>query len=174
MSAIEIMIKTILSSAVTLVVLLSAPAVAGESFPDRVNLSKLEQPVAGGRDRSIVAMAGEDRQLELQKSDFLKFAVGRIHEMNQNHILSRERMRIDRRPDGLYRALFHEIDDASLSCQVSRSQTGNIPYVAVLSYREMIYTTSCATPEACRQGQFQPVEVIPNRHIFVYNNGAWQ
>jgi hypothetical protein len=83
-------------------------------------------------------------------------------------------MRIDKGQDGLYRAFFHEIDDKSMTCQISRSQSRSAPYVAVLSYREQVFSASCTTPEACRLGQFKPVEEIPNRHIFVYSNGSWQ
>jgi hypothetical protein len=105
----------------------------------------------------------------------MKFAAAKIREMNRNHILSRERMQIKKSPDGSCRAFFHEIDDTSLDCEVSRSKSSSsVPYVAVLSYKEQVYAASCATPDACRQSQFQPVEEIPNRHIFVYNNGSWQ
>lgn len=164
------MIKALSTVVLTLLPLLSVPAFAGDPSADRVNLSKLEQTNIGNNDKVVT----EDRQLEMKKADFLKFAAAKILEMNRNHILSRERMQINKNANGLYRAMFHEIDDTSLSCQLSRSRTGTSPYVAVLTYRELVYSTSCATPEACRQSQFQPVEVIPNRHIFTYSNGTWQ
>jgi len=121
-----------------------------------------------------VVMTAEDRQLEQRKSDFLKFAAKKLKDMNRNHILSRERMRIEKRPDGSYKASFHHLDDSSMSCQVSRSSSKGAQYVAVLSYKEQVYTASCRTPADCRQGEFSPAEVIPNRHIFVYNKGVWQ
>ena len=155
-------------------VLLAMPALAGEPLPGRVNLSKLDQAGAATSLGTGSVLIGEDRQLAMQKDDFLKFAATKIREMNSNHILSRSRMRIDKGSDGLYRAFFHEIDDESITCQISRSQSRSAPYVAVLSYQEQVFAASCAAPEACRQGQFKPVEAIPNRHIFVYSNGSWQ
>jgi hypothetical protein len=83
-------------------------------------------------------------------------------------------MRIDKNPDGSYRAVYHEIDDGSMSCEVSRSQSKSIPYVAVLAYKEQVYSASCPNPDACRSGNFTAAGVIPNRHIFSYRNGSWQ
>ena len=164
-------------STVAALLLLSLPVGAVESLPGKISVSKLDQTwsATGSGDRGGPAPVGEDRQLAVQRANFQTFARVKIQEMNSNHILSRARMRIDKGRDGLYRAFFHEIDDTSLTYQVSRSQSNAaIPFVAVLSYQERIYATSCATPEDCRRGQFVPVEVIPNRHIFVYNNGSWQ
>jgi hypothetical protein len=123
---------------------------------------------------STKPLTAEERQLESRKADFLKFAEVKLQEMNRNHILSRERMRIEKRSDGGYRASYHQLDDTSMSCQVSRSPTKAAQYVAVLSYKERVYSAACGTPAECRQGNFTPVEVIPNRHIFVYTNGVWQ
>ena len=142
---------------------------ANASAPELIKVSSLEPGV--GRS---AAVAAEDRQLELRRTDFLKFAEKKLKDMNRNHILSRERMRIEKRPDGSYQASFHQLDDRTLSYEVSRSPSKGAQYVAVLSYQERIYRASCASPAACRQGDFAPVEVIPNRHIFVYTNGVWQ
>ena len=161
------------SLALLVILLLAVPVLAAEPPAEKVNLSKLD-PAAAANGYGSVVPAGEDRQLAAQKADFMKFATAKIREMNHNHILSRERMQISRGRDGLYRALFHEIDDASLSFQVNRPPSGPVPFVAVLSYREQVFTASGTTPDECRRGPFTPVEVIPNRHIFVYSKGAWQ
>src|SRR5512137_363250 len=144
--------KTMLHIVLTLAALLmlAAPAVAVETLPGKINVSRLDPAAAptGYDDRTSAVLTGEDRQLAMQKASFMKFAASKIQEMNRNHILSRSRMQIDKCPDGLYRAFFHEIDDNSLSCEVSRSQSSaSIPYVAVLSYKEQVYAASCATPE---------------------------
>lgn len=144
--------------------------VASEPAADKLHVTKLEVPGA----QLVPPPAAVDRQLEAQRSGFIAFARGRVDEINKNHIHSKARMQIKRGKDGLYRALFHEVDDQSLSVQLSRSSARGTPYVAVLSYRELVYTATGATPEACRQGPFQPTEVIPNRHIFVYKSGSWQ
>jgi len=171
----KIMIRIVLTLGALL--MLAAPAVADETLPGKISVSKLDTAgaAAGFNDRTAAVLTEEDRQLAIQKANFMKFAAAKIREMNRNHILSRERMQIKKSPDGSCRAFFHEIDDTSLDCEVSRSKSSSsVPYVAVLSYKEQVYAASCATPDACRQSQFQPVEEIPNRHIFVYNNGSWQ
>jgi hypothetical protein len=148
--------------------LVATAAPAADEPSAQVSYLKMDQ---GG---TVAAPGGDDAQMDLRKSDFFRFARSKIDEMNRNHRLSRSRMQIERKPDGSYRALYHQIDDTSMACEVSRSKSKAIPYVAVLSYREQVFATSCSTPESCRQGQFAPVEVIPNRHIFSYKNGAWQ
>lgn len=117
---------------------------------------------------------GDDPQLASRRSSFEGFARTKLREMNDNHIRSRTRMRVEKKSDGLYRAFYHQLDDSTISCKVSRSPAGSAQYVAVLSYQEKVFETSCTAPEACREGRFTPVEVIPNRHIFVYSNGRWQ
>jgi hypothetical protein len=144
------------------------PVAAAIPAAEVIKVSRLE-PVDVARPLTL-----EERQLESRKADFLAFAGTKLQEMNRNHILSRERMRIEKRSDGKYLASFHQIDDSSMSCQVSRSPTKAAQYVAVLSYKERVYSAACGTPAECRQGNFTPVEVIPNRHIFVYTNGGWQ
>ena len=145
------------------------PANAVASIAEPVKVSRLEPGVT-----PAVAMTAEERQLELRKADFLKFAQVKVVEMNRNHILSRDRMQIQKRPDGGFKASYHQVDDSSLSCQVSRSPTKAAQYVAVLSYKERVYTAACGSPAECRQASFSPSEVIPNRHIFVFKNGVWQ
>ncbi len=82
-------------------------------------------------------------------------------------------MEIVRQPDGSYRARYHQIDNSTLSVKVRRSQSGSIPYVGVLSYREQIFESTASTPEKLNQSMFDVVGVIPNRHIFSYKKGVW-
>ncbi len=158
-------------------------------------LALLVQPVAGGerpadqagylqasQGGTVVALSSRedslrdrgDLQLAKLQADFEKFARAKVEEMNRNHRISRSRMQISKRQDGSYDAVFHQIDSASVTCQVSRSQSSTIPYVAVLKYQEQVLAASGSTPDHCRKGQFTPVGVIPNRHIFSYNKGSWQ
>ena len=167
--------KAMLGLVLTLaaVVLLTGAVLANEPAADKVSYLQLDQGGAGAGS-SGRASAKNDEQLDRCKSDFVRFAQGKLQEMNRNHRLSRARMQINKTPDGSYRAVYHQIDDASMACEVSRSQSKSIPFVAVLSYKEQVYTASCSTPEACRQEQFAAVGVIPNRHIFSYSNGSWK
>ncbi len=67
--------------------------------PELIKVSSLEPSVS----RSAV-VAAADRQLELRRADFLKFAEKKLKDMNRNHILSRERMRIEKQASGGYQA----------------------------------------------------------------------
>lgn len=151
------------------VLLLAAGFAVAAEHVSQVSYLRVEH--AGGG--APAQAGGGDAQLEQRRGDFLRFAQGKIREMNRNHIHARPRMRISKEADGSYRAVYHQIDEASLACEVNRSQSKSIPFVAVLSYQEQVYATSCATPEQCRQGEFSPVGIIPNRHIFSYRNGTW-
>lgn len=153
--------------------LLPMPGLADEAAADKISYLQLDPGRAGAAKVNAGATAAE-QQLDMRKSDFVRFARAKLDEMNRNHRLSRSRMQIDKTPDGAYRAVYHQIDDATMACEVNRSQSRSIPYVAVLSYREQVYAASCPTPEACRQSEFTPVSIIPNRHIFSYRNGSWQ
>jgi hypothetical protein len=172
------LMKAMLSMVLALaaMALLTSPVLASEVTADKVSYLQLDKGStgAGANARSSAAVAGEDQQLDQRKSDFVRFARAKLEEMNRNHHLSRSRMQIDKTSDGSYRAVYHQIDDTSMACEVNRSQSKSIPYVAVLSYKEQIYAASCPTPEACRQGQFASVGIIPNRHIFSYSNGSWK
>ena len=140
---------------------------AGEMQPTRLSYMKFDQ-MDGVPVPPVI-----DEQLALQKTDFEKFARAKVGQMNRNHALSRERMKISRESDGTYRAIFHEIDTSSLGYEVNRSSSKSIPYVAVLTYREQIYAATGMTADACRKGPFSPVGFIPNRHIFSYSKGTW-
>jgi len=159
----------------SLLVLLAAPALAGEILPAKVSYLKLDQGAAPAvsSDRASSRRGGQDEQLDSRTADFAEFARLKIREMNKNLIFSRDRMQIRKEADGSYRAVFHEIDASSLGYEVSSSQSKSIPYVAVLTYREQIYAASGQTPEQCRKGPFNPVGFIPNRHIFSYSKGVW-
>lgn len=154
-------------TAVMSILLLSLPVLAEDKADDKLSYAKLE---AGARS----SRAAEDVQLDQRKSDFVRFAQAKLAEMNRNHLRSRSRMQIEKNPDGTYRALYHQIDETTMACEVNRSKSKSIPYVAVLSYREHVYAASCPTPEACQQSNFTPVAMIPNRYIFSYNKGTWQ
>lgn len=152
------------------------PAVADDTFAgSKVSSLNIGQPLSGdgsGSGDGIRTGKG-DEQLATRLVDFERFAQRKIQEFNRNHKLSRSRMQINKQPDGLFRAVFHQIDSSSLAYKVSRSQSKGIPYVGVLSYQEHVFEGFGATPDACRKGNFSPVAVIPNRHIFSYRNGAW-
>lgn len=115
-----------------------------------------------------------DEGLASKHADFSSFAQTKIRSLNRNHNLSKSRMQIVKQPDGSYLARYHAIDNDSLICKVRRSKSKSIPYVGVLRYKERIMESAGITPEACRSGEFIPVAIIPNRHIFSYKKGSWR
>jgi hypothetical protein len=153
--------------------LLTSQAGAEGAPTGNLSIAKLEPAVATGS-KAGSQPQGDDAQMEARKQEFFRFAQGKLRDMNRNHRLSRERMQISKADGGAYRATYHQIDDASMSFEVNRSKSKTIPYVAVLSYKEEIYAADCPTPDACRRGEFAPVGVIPNRHIFSFSNGSWR
>jgi hypothetical protein len=156
--------------------LTTLPAIAEDSFAGS-KVSSLGMgknvPVEVSGSGTGGRAGNRDEQLVLRLSDFERFAKGKVQEFNRNHRFSRTRMQINKQPDGLYRAVYHQIDGASLTCNVSRSQSKSIPFVGVLSYQEQVFEGFGATPEECRRGSFSLVSVIPNRHIFSYSKGGW-
>eukprot|EP00831_Metopus_contortus_P057820 TRINITY_DN50134_c0_g1_i1.p2 TRINITY_DN50134_c0_g1~~TRINITY_DN50134_c0_g1_i1.p2 ORF type:complete len:202 (-),score=35.16 TRINITY_DN50134_c0_g1_i1:332-937(-) len=115
-----------------------------------------------------------DEKLVSKHADFTLFAKSRIHALNRSHRLAKSRMQITRQADGSFLARYHIIDDDTVSCRVSRSNSKTIPYVAVLRFKEVVMEAVAITPEECRQAKFAPVSVIPNRQIFSYKKGTWQ
>lgn len=107
-------------------------------------------------------------------ADFEKFARKKIGELNRNLAFTRKRMQIRKETDGSYRAVFHEIDEASINYEVVRSESKAGTYVATLTYRELVYDVLCPTPAQCRQETFLPMGYIPNRQIFIYSKGRWR
>ncbi len=82
-------------------------------------------------------------------------------------------MEITKLSDGTYLARYHQIDDSTMSVKVRRSQSGSIPYVGVLSYKEQVFESTANTPEQLEESSFAVVQIIPNRHIFSYQKGSW-
>jgi hypothetical protein len=154
--------------------LLSGTVLADEPSPSaKISYLKLDQ-VPGAGSKANAGGGGDEAQLDVRKSEFVRFARTKLEEMNRNHLLSRARMDIRKNLDGTFRAKYHQIDEASMACEISRTQSKSVPYVAVLSYKEQIFAASCPTPDACRNAEFTSVDFIPNRHIFSYNHGAWK
>ncbi|NDV20425.1 hypothetical protein GO013_13500 [Pseudodesulfovibrio sp. JC047] len=115
-----------------------------------------------------------DHDLARKHADFTRFAKVRVKAMDENHRLSKSRMMITKLSDGRYKALYHAIDHETVICKVRRSSSKTIPYVAVLSYQEMVMAAIGSSPEECRSGEFIPVSIIPNRQIFSHKKGRWQ
>jgi len=115
-----------------------------------------------------------DHDLAKKHANFTRFAKVRVKAMDRNHRLSKSRMKITKLSDGTYKALYHAIDYETVICKVRRSSSKSIPYVAILSYHELVMETTGLSPEECRTGEFKPVSIIPNRQIFSHKKGRWQ
>ncbi len=114
-----------------------------------------------------------DEDLAVRYKEFRSFARLKIGSLNRNHRFSRSRMLIEQQADGTWKARYHQIEQASMTCQVRRSKSKSVPYVGVLSYKEQIYESIGATAAECRKGTFRAVRAIPNKHIFCYKKGGW-
>ncbi|MGK2906873.1 MAG: hypothetical protein ACSLFH_11075, partial [Desulfuromonadales bacterium] len=126
--------------------LLSFPAVAAEVM-DYVSYAKVNPP-------EIKPPVDNDKDLASKFSDFENFAKTKVQQLNRNHRFSRSRMQITKQPDGTYRALYHQIDDSTLSVKVRRSQSKSIPFVGVISYTEQVFESSAGAPEQFDKNSF--------------------
>lgn len=157
-------VKTILATA--LLFFLFVPVVVGGTTLDKVSYATVAPA-------DVQQKVSVDKELELKSADFKLFAKTKVKQLNRNHKFSRSRMEVVKKSDGTYRARYHQIDDSTLSVKVRRSQSGTIPYVGVISYREEVFESSAGNPESFDPEMFAVVEVIPNRHIFSYRKGNW-
>lgn len=156
------------SAVVTVAIFFFAlPVVAGGATPTQVSFADIDP--ADVQDKLL-----ETQTLALKRLDFELFAKSKVQQLNRNHRFSRPRMEIIKNSDGTYRARYHQIDDSTMSVKVRSSQSGTIPYVGILSYKEQVFETTASTREQLDQGSFAVVEVVPNRHIFSYQKGAWK
>ena len=117
--------------------------------------------------------ANQDKKLAEKYADFENFAHSKVKQLNRNHKFSRSRMQVTKQADGTYLARYHQIDDSSLKVKVMRSKSNSIPFVGIISYKEQVMESSARAPEEFEKKQFAVVKIIPNRHIFSYNKGAW-
>ena len=160
----QIILKIIV---IATVFLCSVSVAAEDTAPTRVSFVDVNPVDAQEKVLKTQALA-------LKLLEFEVFAQEKVRQFNENHIFSRSRMKITKQPDGMYRARYHQIDDASMNLDVSHSQSGAIPYVGILSYREQVFESITRTPEQLDPDSFAVVEIIPNRHIFSYQKGLWK
>ena len=115
-----------------------------------------------------------DKELVERQADFERFAQDKVQQLNRNHMLAPSRMKVIKQSDGTFHALFHKIDETSISAKVKRSKSKQIPFVGVIYYKENVFEMSSPTRESLHEDAFSVVKIIPNRHIFSYSQGAWK
>lgn len=147
--------------------ILPVPVVADGTTPSKVSFATVD-PI-DAQEKVL-----KNQALALKRLEFELFAKEKVRQLNQNHIFSRSRMEIIKQIDGTYRARYHRIDDSTMGVEVNPSQSGTIPYVGVLSYREQVLESTASTLEQLDQSTFFVVKIIPNRHIFSYQKGSWK
>ncbi len=151
----------------TAILMLSSLAMAGKTTP--VQVSFMDVDPADAQEQLL-----KNQTLALKRLEFEVFAKSKVKQLNRNHVFSRSRMEITKQTDGTYLARYHQIDDSTMSVKVRRSQSKSIPYVGVISYREQVFESTASTPEQFGESAFAVVQIIPNRHIFSYQKGAWK
>ena len=161
--------NTILKTSVVAITLFifALPVVAAGTTPTKISFADVDPA-----DAQIKVL--ETQALALKHLDFEIFAKSKVQQLNRNHRLSRPRMEVTKRSDGKYQARYHQIDGSSMSVKVRRSQSGSIPYVGIISYKEQVFESIANSVEQLKQGSFAVVQVIPNRHIFSYSKGVWK
>ncbi len=143
------------------------PSVADETALTQVSFMNVDP--ADAQEKVL-----KNQALALKRLDFEVFAKEKVKQLNRNHRFSRSRMEVTKVADGKYRARYHKIDDSSMSVKVRSSQSRTIPYVGIISYKEQIFESFAKSREQLGKGDFQVVQIIPNRHIFSYQKGAWK
>jgi len=132
--------------------------------------------VAPGRTTAPVSSANIpaylDEDLASKYADFSRFAKSWIRTSNQHHILSKSRMQIKQEADGTYSAIFHRSDENDVVCTVKKSTSGI--YTAILRYKEIIYKSIAASPQACRNAEFLPSLVNRRIRIFKLKGNSWE
>ncbi len=116
----------------------------------------------------------KDATLLEKREQFRAFAVSKVEQLNRNHRLSRSRMQVLRQPDGSVLGKYHQIDPESLAVQVRHSNSLKVPYVGILSYRELVLEARALSAEKLAESHFSVVQIIPNKHLFSYLRGKWQ
>jgi len=156
------------AAVVTVTILAFAlPVMAGGTTPIQLSFANIDPADVKGKSL-------ETQTLELKRLDFELFAKSKVQQLNRNHRFSRPRMEITKKSDGTFLARYHQIDDSTMSVNVRRSQSGAIPYVGILSYKEQVFESNASTLDQLNKGVFAVVKVIPNRHIFSYQKGVWK
>ena len=161
----KIILKIIIVAAATF--MFAIPVLADESTP--VQISFVDIDSAAAQEKVLKTQA-----LALKRLEFEGFARTKVQQLNNNQLFSRSRMEITKQSDGTYLGRYHQIDDSTMAVKVRRSQSGTIPYVGVLSYQDQILESTASTLEQLVQSSFTVVKIIPNRHIFSYQKGAWK
>lgn len=115
-----------------------------------------------------------DAEVAKMHAHFKRFAKRRIASLNRNHLNSRSRMKVERLPDGSWRARYHEFAANTERCRVRKKDSKVIPYTGTIIMEERVYEAIGESRQDCRVGQFRLVERKPNYVIFRFQNGAWK
>jgi hypothetical protein len=163
--------------AVAICLLAAGPACAGVAAREADQAPPREQP-AQTQPTLLPASHTDDlrhdRILLRMYEHFVGFAKEHVQRLNVHHIKSRSRMAVTRTPQGHYLGRYHEIDRESMNCQVKRSTSRKVPFVAVLNYKEQVFEAVALSEAALRQAVFTVVASIPTCEIFSYKNGNWE
>lgn len=126
------------------------------------------------------ALSDLNKDLARKQKTLVKKALTWMATANTHLIPSRRKPRIEKLPDGSYKAVYHmrrQYLDEEVSArtgslfEVTKEKHG---YSGTFRFVEVVYESRGATPEACRTGEFVPKVRRPNAQIFCFTNGAWQ
>ncbi|MDD3311356.1 hypothetical protein [Pseudodesulfovibrio sp.] len=163
--------KHLLIAVVAALALAALPALAADPAAS-VDLAAIEPGRAPAPVNSATIPAYLDEDLASKYADFSRFAKAWIRTSNQHHVLSRNRMQIRQEADGTYSAIYHRSDENDMVCTVKKSTSGI--YTAILRYKEIIYKSIAASPQACRAAEFLPSLVNRRIRIFKLKGNSWE
>ncbi|WP_052506996.1 hypothetical protein [Desulfonatronovibrio magnus] len=104
---------------------------------------------------------------------FHDFAKARVQIINKNFVHTPENLYVGP-SETLFVARYHQVDPATITIQVKKTNSGRTPYIGILSYRESVYESNGGCNASVAQGPFAPVRHRDVTEIFRYVQNRWQ
>jgi len=95
-----------------------------------------------------------------------------IAKMNHHGQFGADKIKVEKDPQGLYRATYRVIAQNPES-EVKATGDKGSPYIVVLKYEEHTYACLADSPELAQQGPFECEKQVVVTEIFRYSRGKW-
>lgn len=95
-----------------------------------------------------------------------------IAKMNHHGQFGADKIKVEKDPQGLYRATYRVIAQNPES-EVKATGDKGSPYIGVLKYEEHTYACRADSPELSQQGPFECEKQVVVTEIFRYSRGKW-
>jgi len=120
---------------------------------------------------SSYALATEDSDVE---KAFVKFQHEWIEKLNHHGKYGKKNVEVKEDQDhkGVYVASYLELSDP-FEYRVKKTGQKGSPYVGVMRYKRMTYSSSGKTPEEASNGNFECKRQLTVTEIFRFSGGKW-